>query len=381
VDFLFKEYLLHIMSIIKILIYFFLPLLFLGCAKIDPRQVDIEIPSGVIEVNKTELSHVLKYLGRMAEIYGVRSRIMIDKISDNTGTAEHTKAEIPYDITEMTASALNAIGENILFIPYRPDIVLNLKNLGYNNLQNKLVPSAIIIGGITEFDRGLKTKESSDNLGYETDNFGQEAPFGIEYMQGEKTSTARITIDLNMINIDTMSGLPLIQTSNTMQVHKGIGKKELGFTILGPTLGLKGEIKKVEGRHAALRLLVQTSVIQLIGKYLDLPYWRLINGAKPDSTVEYYVKKQWNYQMDEKSKIKKIQELLFLHGYKKVRLTDFIDDETKKAIEDFSKKNNCLSKIGFNLYSTLYYTVPLSEDSLQRRYELTDLLYAKNKAE
>jgi hypothetical protein len=97
--------------------------------------------------------------------------------------------------------------------------------------------------------------------------------------------------------------------------------------------------------------------------------------------VEYYVKKQWNYQMDEKSKIKKIQELLFLHGYKKVRLTDFIDDETKKAIEDFSKKNNCLSKIGFNLYSTLYYTVPLSEDSLQRRYELTDLLYAKNKAE
>lgn len=361
------------MSIIKILVYFFLALLFLGCAKIDPRQVDIEIPSGVIEVNKTELSHVLKDLGKMAEIYGVRSRIMIDKISDNTGTAEHTKAEIPYDITEMTVSALNAIGGNILFIPYRPDIVLNLKNLGYNNLQNKLVPAAIIIGGITEFDRGMETKEDSTNLGYETDDFGQQAPFGIEYMQGEKTSTARITIDLNMLNIDTMSGLPRIQTSNTMQVHKGIGKKELGFTILGPTLGLKGEVKKVEGRHAALRLLVQTSVIQLIGKYLDLPYWRLLDGAQPDPTVEYYVKKQWNYQIDEKTKINKVQELLFLHGYKKVRLTNFIDDETKKAINDFSKKNNCLTKIGFNLYSTLYYTVPLTEDSLRHRYELTKL--------
>ncbi len=349
-----------------------------GCAKIDPRQVDIEVPSGIIEVNNTELSHVLKDLGQMAEIYGVRTRIMVDKISDNTGSAEHTKAEIPYDVTEMTVSALNAIGGNILFVPYRPDIVLNLKNLGYSNLQNKLVPAAIIIGGITEFDRGLETEEDSANIGYESDAFGQETPVGIEYMQGEKTSTARIAIDLNMLNVETMSGLPQIQTSNTMQVHKGIGKKELGFTILGPTLGLKGEVKKVEGRHAALRLLVQTSIIQIIGKYLDLPYWRLLDGAKPDSTVEYYVKKRWNYQMDEKKKINKVQELLFLHGYKKIRLTNFLDEETKSAIKDFSEKNKCLTKIGFNLYSSLYYTLPLTENSLKNRYELTNLLYSEN---
>jgi curli biogenesis system outer membrane secretion channel CsgG len=307
-----------------IVTYCFLVLLCLGCVKVDPRQVDIEIPSGVIEANKTELSDVLKKLGKMAEIYGVRTRIMIDKISDNTGTAEQTKAEIPYDITEMTISALNSIGGNVLFIPYRIDIAAFLKNLGYNDLKNKLVPSAIITGGITEFDRGLTTKEDSTNLGYTTDAFGQDTPFGIEYMQGKKTSVAKITIDYNMINVSTMSGLPQIQTSNTMLVHKGIGKKELGFTILGPTLGLKGDIKKVEGRHAALRILVQISVVQLIGKYLDMPYWRLIDGAEPDSTVEYYVKKRWKYQMDDRSKINKIQDLLFLHGYTNVKPTSIL---------------------------------------------------------
>jgi len=41
----------------------------------------------------------------------------------------HSKAEIPYDVTEMTASALNSIGGNVAFIPYRPDVMTNLQNL------------------------------------------------------------------------------------------------------------------------------------------------------------------------------------------------------------------------------------------------------------
>jgi len=317
----------------------------------------------------------LRELGKMAEIYGVKTRIMIDKISDNTGTAEHTKAEIPYDVTEMTASTLNSIGGNVVFIPYRPDVIANLKNLGYQDFKNKIIPSAMITGGITEFDRGLETNEDSIDFGYETDKFGDKTPFGLDYMQGEKQSLARITIDYNMIDIATMSGLPGVQAINTMQVHKGIGKKELGFTILGPTLGLKGEIKKVEGRHAALRMLIQTSMIQLIGKYLDLPFWRLLPDAEIDKTVDSYVEKRWDMQINENDKMYKIQELLFMNGYTSVRITGRLDIQTENSIKHFSKKMKCSEKIGLELYKTLYYSIPLNEVSIQRRSSVNKIIY------
>lgn len=356
----------------KKIIYIFLFIFVSGCAKIDPRHVEIDIPSGTPESKDNELSESLKNLGVMTEIYGVKARVMIDRISDNTGSAEHTKAEIPYDVTQMTVSALNMMGGNIVFVPYRPDLMGNLKNLGYSNLERKINPSVIITGGITEFDRGLETKEDSVNIGYETDKFGDKHPFGIDYMQGEKWSNASITIDYNMIDIETMSGLPGVQTVNTMQVHKGIGKKELGFTIFGPTLGLKGEVKKVEGRHAALRLLVQSSVVQIIGKYLDLPYWRLLSGAKHDSVVEMYIKKGWDYQLSSESKTKRIQELLFLHGYEYVEKNGTFDGLTVKAINNYIKKNQTKIKpeINFDLYKSLYYSIPLDDEALHRRYKL-----------
>jgi hypothetical protein len=348
---------------------------FSGCAKIDPRQVDLDIPSGIPEVKTTELSQTLRELGKMAEIYGEETGIMLDKIADNTGTSIHTKAEIPYDVTEITASALNSIGGNIAFIPYRPDIMTNLQNLGYQNFKDKLTPSVLVTGGITEFDRGLETQEASTNLGYDTTQFGQESPVGIEYTHGEKSSVAKITVDYNMIDISTMSGLAGIQTTNTIQVHKGIKEKELGFTLFGPTLGLKGEVKKVEGRHAALRILIQASMVQLVGKYLDLPYWRLLPGTSPDPTVESYVSRGWNYQMNKKTQIQKVQELLFLHGYNDVNITGEIDKETRKAVNSFSERMKCSKEINFYLYSALYYNIPLDEDALKRRYTLAQKAY------
>ncbi|CAK8722138.1 hypothetical protein KKHLCK_11395 [Candidatus Electrothrix laxa] len=353
-----------------LLICCFCVLFYSGCSKIDPRQVSIDIPSGTPEVKQTEFKEALRKLGRMAEIYGVETRIMLDKIGDNTGTSVHTKAEIPYDVTEMTASALNSIGSNIAFIPYRPDIVSNLKNLGYQNFAHKFTPSGIVTGGITEFDRGLETQEGSEDLGYRTTELGRKIPLGIDYNRGEIKSVARIAIDYNMIDVSTMSGISGVQTTNTMLVHKGVGNKELGITLFGPTFGLKGEMKKVEGRHGALRLLIQTSMVQLVGKYLDLPYWRLLPEALPDPIVESYVSRAWNYQMNENTRIRKVQELLVMHGYEEVGLTGKLDQVTGKAIEDFADTANCSPAVDFELYSALYYFVPLDDEALRRRYSL-----------
>ena len=192
---------------------------------------------------------------------------------------------MPQNITEMLKSALNSIGGRVTFIPYDPAYMENSRITGYSKFENKIVPDVAVSGGITEFDRGLETRGKNLNAGVETEPFTNIPDWfpwetiGMEYGQGQKTSTASITVDFNLIDFQTLSGLSRMQTVNTIKVYKGSNEKELGITLFGPTFGIKGSIKKVQGRHAAIRLLSRLRTIQIVGKYLKLPYWRLLPSA------------------------------------------------------------------------------------------------------
>jgi hypothetical protein len=136
----------------------------------------------------------------------------------------------------------------------------------------------------------------------------------VDYNQEDKESLARITLDFNLLDFRTMSGVARMQTVNTINVYKAAAEKELGFTIFGPSFGLKGTVKKVQGRHAAIRLLVQTSVLQIVGKYLYLPYWKLIPEMKPDPVVLDKIRQDFR-NLSQTDKIGEIQTCLYLKGY------------------------------------------------------------------
>ena len=356
-----------------------LPLFLISCAGMDPRNVDVEVKKAPPEKKVTTLSPALIDLGKMTEIYDTpKLNIQSKDIVDNTGTSVATGAEIPRDITEMIKSTLNAIGGKVTFIPYNPGFIQNQMITGYSNFDRKLIPDVVISGGITEFDRGLETRGKNIDLGAETKPF-THAPkwvpgktIGIDYGKDEKEAFSRITLDFNLIDFQTMAGVPRMQTVNTIKVHKAVAESELGFTLFGPTFGLKGSVKKVQGRHAAVRLLVELSMIQIIGKYLKLPYWKLLPGAKPDPVVIDGLKREF-YSMDEPTRIAKIQELLILHGYD-VPLSGTLDEETKtalsKAVPTFDPGAGTVDK---DTYVELYTSVPFADSTLERRMLLASL--------
>lgn len=291
-----------------------------ACAKIDPRQVEVEIPHEDPVVRRTSFDQALNNLGKMAEVYGKRVMIQGKDIVDNTGTSKYGFGEIPRDITEMTKSALNAIGGNVVYIPYSPIFFNNEVVTGYSNFQHKYIPDVVLSGGITEFDRGLQTKERGTDFGITTRPFNVNESWvpgdvlSADYSQGSKGSLARITLDFNLIDFKTMSGIGRMQTVNSINVYKALAEKELGFTIFGPTFGFKGTVKKVQGRHAAIRLLVQSSVMQVVGKYLHVPYWKLLPGSQPDPVVTNKVRRDF-LRLNSKSRIREIQSILFLKGF------------------------------------------------------------------
>ncbi len=310
-----------------------------GCAKIDPRQVDVDMPSDLPEIKETSFDQPLAELGRMTQIYGKRVMIMGKDITDFTGLSQFGFGEIPRDITEMTKSSLNAIGGNVVYIPYSPVFINNQMVTGYSNFQGKYIPDIVLSGGITEFDRGLETRGASTDFGVTTKPFNVNQSWvpgdtiSVDYNQENKDSLARITLDFNLLDFKTMSGVARMQTVNSINVYKAVAEKELGFTIFGPSFGLKGTVKKVQGRHAAIRLLVQTSVLQIVGKYLYLPYWKLIPEMKPDPVVLERIRQDFR-NLSQADRIGEIQTCLYLKGYN-VPVTGRLDSQTQAALSSF----------------------------------------------
>ncbi len=310
-----------------------------SCAKIDPRQVDVDLPADMPEIKETSFDKPLADLGQMSQVYGKRAFIQGKDITDLTGLSQYGFGEIPRDITEMTKSALNAIGGNVVYIPYNPVFINNQVVTGYSNFQGKLIPDIVLSGGITEFDRGLKTHSSNTDFGVTTRPFNVNESWvpgdtiSVDWGYGDKDSVARITLDFNLLDFRTMSGVARMQTVNSINVYKALAEKELGFTIFGPSFGLKGTVKKVQGRHAAIRLLVQTSVLQIVGKYLYLPYWKLVPGMQPDAVVIERIRQDYRALSDQ-DKIAEIQTCLYLKGHN-LSVDGRMNPQTREALSSF----------------------------------------------
>jgi len=354
-----------------------LSLLLCSCAELDPAKVDVQLPETAPEAKVTNFTQALKDLGLMTEIYDTGAlKIQSNPIGDNTGTSGATGGEIPRDITEMLKSSLNSIGGNVLFIPYDPAFIQNQMVTGYSNFDEKLIPDVVVSGGITEFDRGLETRGSGTDFGAEASftnapSWMPSNTVSIDYGESGKTGLARITLDFNLLDFKTMAGIPRMNTVNSMEVTKALSEKELGITLFGPTFGRKGSIKKVQGRHAAVRLLVEVSMIQMVGKHLVIPYWRLLGeGVEPDTVVMTALQKSY-YRMTDPQRIYNVQQWLFLYGYD-VRPSGVMDSATLSALQQY-KPGFSGNTVDVDTFVALYLNIPLDEKTYGRRMMLANL--------
>ncbi len=369
---------------LNLFVILLLTLFLTSCASVDPREIDVPLEESFGHVTITSYTQALRDLGQMTEIYGtVQLKIQSNPIGDNTGTSGPTGGEIPRDITEIIKSSLNSIGGNVLFIPYDPAFIQSQMVTGYSSFDDKTLPDVVISGGITEFDRGLETREKKTDVGAEVEFTGLPSwlpsqTVGFDYTSDYKTGLARITLDFNMLNFQTMTGIPRMNATNSMEVRKAMGDKEIGIKLFGPTFGAKGTVKKVQGRHAAVRLLVELSMIQMVGKHMVLPYWRLLGAeAEPDPVVTSAITKSF-FRFDETQRMVNVQEWLYLHGYS-VSITGMMDQQTITALQQFKPGFSPVNgSIDAETFTRLYLTIPIDDAALARRSSLNNTYAAVN---
>ena len=144
-------------------------------------------------------------------------------------------------------------------------------------------------------------------------------------------------ISFNVSTSEQKNYIPRVSASNEIKIQKKSNSNDFGFSILGTGFGINNSKMKSQGVHEALKILVNFSAIELIGKIGNLPYWLLTNGEANQDIIDYLGNKF--YQLTLNKKIKHISYMLSLKN-SNVRLTNSITKELSQAIIDYKKSYN-----------------------------------------
>ena len=344
-----------------------------GCASMDKAVSDTQKLYAESEqrklkpaANLNDYSLALQRFGQMLQIYKKGDPtiyVQTRDIRDATNLSHPlVGAEIPGEITEMVRTAINRIGPNVVYIPFYPDYLVAQAQMGAQF--GVTMPNYVITGALTEFDRALSGAGRSNNLSL---NFGKgrgETDAGADWKRTAILSS--LGLDLNLVNFSTNQMMPQMQAANVMKVWNFSKETNASLGFYGDSFGFKLEGKYLQGRHSAIRTLVDLSVLELLGKATNTPYWRSIPGAQPDPVVVGNVRNTFN-SMDQPMKIAMIQVMLQKYG-QPVQINQQLDEATVQAIRNvytthFPQFGDRVDVLTWEGFEPLFFNVPMPWDA------------------
>ena len=344
-----------------------------GCASMDKAVSDTQKLYAESEqrklkpaANLNDYSLALQRFGQMLQIYKKGDPtiyVQTRDIRDATNLSHPlVGAEIPGEITEMVRTAINRIGPNVVYIPFYPDYLVAQAQMGAQF--GVTMPNYVITGALTEFDRALSGAGRSNNLSL---NFGKgrgETDAGADWKRTAILSS--LGLDLNLVNFSTNQMMPQMQSANVMKVWNFSKETNASLGFYGDSFGFKLEGKYLQGRHSAIRTLVDLSVLELLGKATNTPYWRSIPGAQPDPVVVGNVRNTFN-SMEQPMKIAMIQVMLQKYG-QPVQINQQLDEATVQAIRNvytthFPQFGDRVDVLTWEGFEPLFFNVPMPWDA------------------
>ena len=344
-----------------------------GCASMDKAVSDTQKLYAESEqrklkpaANLNDYSLALQRFGQMLQIYKKGDPtiyVQTRDIRDATNLSHPlVGAEIPGEITEMVRTAINRIGPNVVYIPFYPDYLVAQAQMGAQF--GVTMPNYVITGALTEFDRALSGAGRSNNLSL---NFGKgrgETDAGADWKRTAILSS--LGLDLNLVNFSTNQMMPQMQAANVMKVWNFSKETNASLGFYGDSFGFKLEGKYLQGRHSAIRTLVDLSVLELLGKATNTPYWRSIPGAQPDPVVVGNVRNTFN-SMEQPMKIAMIQVMLQKYG-QPVQINQQLDEATVQAIRHvytthFPQFGDRVDVLTWEGFEPLFFNVPMPWDA------------------
>lgn len=206
------------------------------------------------------------------------------------------------------------------------------------------IPDYYIRGAVTQLD---------DNAVKDSKGFGIALPF-LDLGYSKDASFDLISMDMSIGDASTRRILPETNTSNTMIITKGGRSGEAGGKIAKMGLSFNKDLSRTEGVGATYRTLIELGLIEALGKFTRVPYWKCldIDSTNPELLDQV---REWYDVATDKERILFIQQKLAGMGRYKGPLNGAINPELKSAIAEYQNYTGLIadSRINFDLYFSL----------------------------
>lgn len=140
-----------------------------------------------------------------------------------------------------------------------------------------------IKGTISQVDQGVLSS-------------GKKAGAALNFLSFGRSQDLQVTdvsVDLSMFHVSDRTLISGVRAQNTMQIVRSGSSTDLGGLLKFASVLYEVHEDRAQGSHQTVRTLIELSLIELMGKFTKVPYWRCL--ALPDAdpkarevALEYY---------------------------------------------------------------------------------------------
>jgi len=248
--------------------------------------------------NKTQMTNFLGCFGDMLTTYRTSGneldllRLAIVSVKDSTNvstTQSNFPSEIPSDFTDMALSITSKIGGpvRIVHIPSSQELFDAAR---YGAIPGKKKPflntfnathyrgdTLQVYGALTEYDRILNNNTKDGDLSIEAGS--GSGITNIELSATDVVNVARMTMDFRVAYAAAGDVVNNSSSSNTITVYQRGSDRSFGLSVDGNSIGYSSSSSIVDARHKAIRLLIEWGLIETLGRYALVPYWKCLPNS------------------------------------------------------------------------------------------------------
>jgi len=266
-----------------------------GCMPNASDTLAVEQPKNRPSRNMTNFSQAMECMDGLFVKYGRSGHdIASTDISDKTG-------KLTLGGRDMLINAIAKMSRNSQAFRYldyetasasdKTDTVQNMTNLiGTGKFH---VPEVYIHGSISQLNDSAVTASQGGSVDLSQINVGAN----------RDTSISTITMDLQLFNMASHALLPGMSASNVIAVTRNGEGVDVGAKIQKAGISFQFSDVESESSGQAVRNLVELGTIELLGKWMQVPYWDCLNIDSTNPMAKSEIK-AWYEGMNQEDKIK-----------------------------------------------------------------------------
>lgn len=291
----------------------------------------------------TSFSPALRCMDELFLAYGKNGIVITSTgIPDETGKVRTgTKEMLITAIAKMTVKS-NAF-EFIDFHGGGDDLARLFDAKGAERMR---IPDYYIRGSVTQMDDN--TIRKNKGIGLFTQFFDVSTATDVAY--------DLMSMDMSIGDASSRKILPQTSTSNTMLISKMGKSAELGAGKVGKIgLTFNLDFSRSEGLGATTRTLLELGLIETLGKFTQVPYWRCLDADITNPVIREQALETYS-TLTEVERVTFVQRKL---GGSMKRYTGPIDGQMnpalKEALLEYQAQNGLVAdgKINFDVYANL----------------------------